>query len=134
MSYTIPSFLELPLLVQDYILEHLDRVDLASIMSATCRNLHCAALKYLYRDLMDYDYADRYLIEDNLRGDPSLIRYIRSFTSYSPSLLRWMWIHTSPRLTGLDLQWTRTFNYGEDPAEEYSKFWDSTPRTNFIES
>ena len=127
MSYSIRSLLELPFVVQDRILEHLGRVDLVS-MSVTCRDLHRPALKYLYRELTNYDWDHQALVESNLRRDPSLTRYIRSFTSYDPSFLKWLWIRASSSLKLLDLQW----NYIDSKADVYSDFMQSIYRPNRV--
>src|SRR5271154_5287697 len=128
MSYSIRSFLELPVVVQDRILEHLGRVDLVS-MSVTCRDLHRPALKYLYRELTNYDYHQE-LVESNLRRDPSLTLYIRSFTSYDPLFLKWLWIRASSSLKFLDLQ---QWDFIDPKTDAYSAFMQSIYRPNRVE-
>src|SRR5271170_2885067 len=89
MSYTIRSLLELPLVVQDNILENLERAALASV-SRTCRSLHRGALKYLYRNLIMDDCGwgasstGGILIERSLRRNVTLIPYIRSCRTITP--------------------------------------------------
>lgn len=97
------SLSSLPLVVQDEVLENLDRASLASV-SLTCRSLHREAQKYLYRDL-GYFRDHHGLIERNIRCQPSLIPYIRSFYSFNPSFLEWMWVSASPSLESLHLRW-----------------------------
>jgi hypothetical protein len=95
---------ELPLVVQDAILENLDYLDLSSV-SLSCRSLHHVTLKYLYRYLTRYE-SNRLQIEENLRLHPTLVRYIRSFSSYDRALLQWMYTQTTPpSLEWLDLKW-----------------------------
>ena len=93
----------LPLVVQDVILDKLDRVALASV-SSTCRHLHRGARKFLFRKLTRYE-KHRDLIEGIIRRDPTLIPYIRSFTSYDRSLLQWMFLQTIPSLRNLEIRW-----------------------------
>jgi len=89
MSYTIRSLLELPLVVQDNILENLEHAALASV-SRTCRSLHRGALKYLYRNLIMDDCGwgasstGGILIERSLRRNVTLIPYIRSCRTITP--------------------------------------------------
>jgi len=95
---------ELPLVVQDAILENLDPVDLSSV-SLSCRSLHPGALKYLYRYVTFYE-INRTRIEENLRLHPTLVRYIRTFSSYDRALFQWMYSQaTPPSLEWLDLKW-----------------------------
>ena len=108
------SLSSLPLVVQDEVLKNLDRGSLASV-SLTCCSLNQEAQKYLYRDL-DYFRKHRGTIERNIRCQPSLIRYIRSFISFNPSFLEWMWVLASPSLESLYLCWdenTEPNVYGE---------------------
>jgi hypothetical protein len=93
----------LPLVVQDLILEKLDRIALASV-SLTCRYLHRGARRFLFRQLTKYP-KHRSLVESIIRRDPTLIPYIRSFTSYDRSLLQWMWLQTIPSLRNLEIRW-----------------------------
>jgi hypothetical protein len=83
------SLSELPFLVLDGILENLDQNSLASL-SLSCRFIHRETPKYLYRDLTCYEQY-RHQVEANLRNDPTLIRYIRLFSSYDHAFLEWMY-------------------------------------------
>src|SRR5271155_463086 len=103
------SLSELPFLVLDGILENLDQNSLASL-SLSCRSIHHEALKYLYRDLTCYE-QHRYQVEQNLRNNPTLIRYIRLFSSYDRTFLEWMYSQIPAlqpewlKLECLDVKW-----------------------------
>ena len=102
-------------MVWDNILENLERADLVSV-SQTCRSLHRRALKYLYRDLTfpknddwwhphvpNREKAEQ--VQSSLRRDPTLLPYIRSFSSYNSFFLQWMYTQaTIPALEYLDLR------------------------------
>ena len=97
------SLSTLPFVGQDNILSRVDRPGVLAI-SLTSRSLQNAAKRHLYRKVDDY-WNQRDLFENNLRHDRRIIPLIRSFASYCPSLLRWMWLQTPPKLDYLRLQW-----------------------------
>jgi hypothetical protein len=103
MSTGSLSFSSLPWFVQDNILDKLDQATLASVC-LTSASLYRAAKKHLYRTLVGYQNY-RSLVEHNLRSDPSIVPYIRSFTSYDESFLLWMWSLAPPLLKELELRW-----------------------------
>jgi hypothetical protein len=120
------SLSTLPLVVQDNILEYLDRRSLAFV-SLTCRWLHRVAEKYLYRELEPL--YQNYQVESNLRRNPALIAYIRSFESHDPSFLKWMWTQSPPSLAKLELRWA-----GNLETNAYSEFFDSIPPQSRVEA
>src|SRR5215471_12861684 len=120
------SLTNLPFVVQDLILDKLDRIALASV-SLTCRHLHRGARKFLYRQLIRYEkHCD--LVASILQRDPTLIPYIRSFTSYDRSLLQWMWLQTMPSLRNLEIRW----NFVGNDAD--LKFIKSIPPSIYLEN
>jgi len=122
------SLSTIPLVVQDNILEYLDRRSLAFV-SLTCRWLHRVAEKYLYRELEPLYQEQRYQVERNLRRNPALIAYIRSFESDNPSFLKWMWTQSPPSLAKLELRWA-----GNLETNAYSEFFDSIPPQSRVEA
>src|SRR5271155_2257331 len=122
------SLSTLPLVVQDNILEYLDRRSLAFV-SLTCRWLHCVAQKYLYREVEPLYQKQRYQLESNLRRNPALIAYIRSFESHDPSFLKWMWTQSPPSLAKLELRWA-----GNLETNAYSELFDSIPPQSRVEA
>ena len=117
-------------MVLDNILENLEPVDLASLCR-TCRSLHGGALKYLYRDLTFRHWGEgpfskkrHDLVETNIRRHTTLIPLIRSFTSYDPSFLQWMYTQaTPPSLQSLELKWEPN----ERGTDTDSKFLELIP-------
>jgi hypothetical protein len=77
----------------------------------------------LYRELDLYEKY-RGLVERNLRCDPTLIPYIRSFTSYDPSFLKWMWMQMTTSLKKLVLRWDNTVE-----INAYSEILESIPQS-----
>ena len=122
------SLSTLPLVVQDNILEYLDRRSLAFV-SLTCRWLHRVAEKYLYRELEPLYHKQHHQVESNLRRNPALIAYIRSFESHDPSFLKWMWTQSPPSLAKLELRWG-----GNLETNAYSEFFDSIPPQSRVEA
>src|SRR5271169_6284936 len=132
---SLHSFLDLPFVARDTILENLGRVELSSI-SLTCRSLHRDALKHLYRDLLiptDWYFWGlrenrKTAVEPTLRRYPNLLPYVRSFTSRDRAFLRWIFAQaTPPMLECLDIQWNvgRYATGSEIPI--YSGFVDLIP-------
>ena len=112
----------LPLVVQDSILENLDRRSLVQV-SLACRSLQRGVQKYLYRKLIYYQkHCD--LVESNIRRNPTLVPYIRSFTSYDPSFLKWMWMQMTSSLKELELLWDNTIE-----INAYSELFESIPQS-----
>src|SRR5271170_2219406 len=122
------SLSELPFLVLDGILEILDQNSLASL-SLSCRSIHHETLKYLYRDLTCYE-QHRYQVEQNLRNNPTLIRYIRLFSSYDRTFLEWVYSQIPAlqpewlKLECLDVKWGI---YGQNTAYGFPPFVESIP-------
>ena len=92
----------LPIIVIDNILSYFDRIDLYNI-ALVCRSFYQPTKKYLYRYLCNYE-THRELVATTLRREPSLAFYIRTFTSYDPSLLEFLWSQTPLALYRLTLK------------------------------
>jgi hypothetical protein len=126
MPNTSVTFSNLPWVVQDCILDKLDRATLVSV-SLTTSSLYHASRKHLYRNVIHYEPYHA-LVENNIRRHPAVIQHIREFWSYDVSFLVWMWSQTIPRLERLVLRW-------EDATEEsYSKLIESIPPAARVES
>jgi hypothetical protein len=77
MSSDHLSLTNLPLVVQDNILEYLPTCALLQL-SLTCHPLHRAARKYLYREVHYFGITEarRELFEKSLRNNPVLVSRI----------------------------------------------------------
>ena len=105
----MPEFVTtLPIIVIDNILSYLEKIDLYNI-ALVCKSFYQPTKKYLYRDLYNYE-NHRELVATTLRREPSLAFYIRTFTSYDPSLLEFLWSQTPLTLHRLTLKWDHKNN------------------------